>query len=80
MILQAKTDETAEGYTWTSKDGIRQGGLKCEGVISPVSNISDGQEEVYDVVVVGAGYTGLSAARDVATAGKSSRHPPSCQI
>ena len=70
MIAPVTAYETAEGYTWTSTDGVRQGGLKCEGVISPSSNLRDGQDELYDVIVIGAGYTGLSAARDIAAAGK----------
>lgn len=71
MITQLETDTTGEGYKWTPQDGISQGGMKCEGTVSPLSNLNDDQDELRDVVIIGAGYAGLSAARDLVTAGES---------
>lgn len=55
-----------DGYSWTKADGLRPG-IPCIGAIQPPSNVKDAQE--YDVIVVGAGYSGLTAARDASVAG-----------
>ncbi|KAJ5594004.1 uncharacterized protein N7459_000212 [Penicillium hispanicum] len=60
-------NQTSDAYSWTQEDGLKIGGFKCEGVISPPTNTSAPQGHVYDVIVIGAGYAGLSAARDLAT-------------
>lgn len=59
--------ETRDGYTWNATNGTRKGGLKCRGVITPPEQRSS-TPKTYDVIVVGAGYAGLAAARDLATA------------
>ena len=56
---------TVDAYTWTQEGGLQKGGLKCEGVISPTTSRHAPQNSVYDVVVIGAGYAGLSAARNL---------------
>jgi NADPH-dependent 2,4-dienoyl-CoA reductase/sulfur reductase-like enzyme len=57
---------TNDGYTWTKSQGTKKGGLKCRGTIYP-SEKRSGCPETYDVIIVGAGYAGLRAARDLAT-------------
>ena len=56
-----------EGFQWTANTGL-ESGLPCIGVIETPQKI-DFAQEVFDVVVIGAGYAGLTAARDTATAG-----------
>ncbi|KAG8408551.1 hypothetical protein J3459_009808 [Metarhizium acridum] len=61
------TMASEDGYSWTKADGLRAG-IPCIGAIQPPSNITDAGE--YDVVVVvGAGHSGLAAARDTSVAG-----------
>lgn len=56
-----------DGYQWTEDTGLVKG-VPSIGVIQPPSNIKDPQE-IYDVIVVGAGYCGLTASRDAALSG-----------
>lgn len=56
-----------DGYQWTESSGLVKG-VPSIGVIQPAINISD-EQAVYDVIVVGAGYCGLTAARDAALSG-----------
>lgn len=56
-----------DGFQWTEQGGLKRG-VPSIGVIQPASNIST-TEHVFDVVIIGAGYTGLTAARDAANAG-----------
>jgi heterodisulfide reductase subunit A-like polyferredoxin len=58
-----------DGYSWTKADGLCAG-IPCIGAIQPPSNVKDVKAE-YDVIVVGAGYSGLTAARDASVAGMS---------
>ncbi|OTB04130.1 hypothetical protein M426DRAFT_59141 [Hypoxylon sp. CI-4A] len=63
------TPKTHDGYHWTSEGGL-QAGLPSVSVVHPPSNIDSGaQEELYDAAIIGAGYAGLTAARDLASAG-----------
>ncbi|KAH6684974.1 monoamine oxidase N [Plectosphaerella plurivora] len=58
-----------DGFSWTEQDGLKAG-VPCIGAIQPPSNLpKTGGDTTYDVIVVGAGYCGLTAARDAAVAG-----------
>lgn len=61
---------TSESHIWTPEKGLQSGGYISEGVISPPRQVKTAQDHVYDVVVIGAGYAGLIAARDLVNAGK----------
>lgn len=56
-----------DGYYWTKEEGLKAG-VPTIGLISPPSNISS-SNVTYDVVVIGAGYCGLTAARNAAIEG-----------
>lgn len=56
-----------DGYQWTESSGLVKG-VPSIGVIQPPTNIKD-EQAIYDVIVVGAGYCGLTAARDAALSG-----------
>ncbi len=60
------TSISKDGYQWT-KEGLRQG-VPSIGVIQPPSNLSSAQH-VFDVIVIGAGYTALTATRDLTSSG-----------
>jgi NADPH-dependent 2,4-dienoyl-CoA reductase/sulfur reductase-like enzyme len=61
-----------DGYTYTKHDGLVQG-LRTYGFIQPQSKIGDADAgKVWDAIVIGAGYTGLIAARDLVKAGELS--------
>lgn len=57
-----------DGYQWTPEAGLAQG-VPSIGVISPPSNVTSATRP-WDVIVVGAGYSGLTATRDLTLAGK----------
>ncbi len=57
-----------DGFSWTKASGLRPG-IPCIGAIQPPSNINSTDTE-FDVIVVGAGYAGLTAARDTSVAGR----------
>ncbi|EXJ70491.1 uncharacterized protein A1O5_06560 [Cladophialophora psammophila CBS 110553] len=57
-----------EGYHWNATEGLVKG-LPCIGKIEPASNLQGENRSGYDVVVLGAGYAGLTAARDLTLAG-----------
>lgn len=54
-----------EGYRFT--DNTLHEGLYTEAAIESTKSL----KPFYDVIVIGAGFTGLTAARDLSTAGKS---------
>lgn len=56
-----------DGYCWTKKDGLKAG-VPTIGLINPPTNVTD-ENVNYDVVVIGAGYCGLTAARNAALEG-----------
>lgn len=58
---------TREGYQWTPSGGL-QPQLPSIGVVKPSTNLSS--EKVHDVIVIGAGYCGLTASRDLSVAGR----------
>lgn len=57
-----------DGYRWTEKEGLLQG-VPSIGVIQPPTNLS-GTGHTFDVIIIGAGYTALTAARDLTNTGK----------
>ncbi|EJP66826.1 Amine oxidase [Beauveria bassiana ARSEF 2860] len=62
---------SADGFTWTPSGG-RRTGLPTIGVVQPPEHHSaQPHHQVHDVIVIGAGYAGLIAARDLATQGKT---------
>ena len=61
---------TRDGLFLDNISGELHHGLACIGTIDPVSNVHDGATDSFDVAVVGAGYAGLTACRDLCLAGK----------
>jgi NADPH-dependent 2,4-dienoyl-CoA reductase/sulfur reductase-like enzyme len=63
-----------DGYQWTDREGLTKG-VPTIGLIQPPSNTT-GEDAIYDVIVVGAGYSALTAARDATASGMytPSRH------
>lgn len=61
-----------DGFQWTRGGGLVQG-VPSIGVIEPSSNIDSSSPAKFDVIVVGAGYAGLTAVRDATVAGESNR-------
>lgn len=60
---------TREGYRHDAQNGLSEG-FETDAVVLPPSNFSGRKR--WDTIVIGAGYAGLIAARDLAVAGK---HP-----
>ncbi|KAK4543046.1 hypothetical protein LTR36_005823 [Oleoguttula mirabilis] len=56
-----------DGHQWTPASGLQKG-IPSISVINPPTNIVSSEQE-YDVAIIGAGYTGLTAARDLTAAG-----------
>jgi len=52
---------TREGYLWTPNGSTE--GLETDAVVPSTVNL--GEKSKYDVVVIGAGFAGLVAARDL---------------
>ncbi|GKZ27990.1 hypothetical protein AbraCBS73388_008220, partial [Aspergillus brasiliensis] len=63
--------KTAEAYTWSRQEGLKHGGFVCKGVVMPPLHLKAPVDHLYDVIVIGAGYAGLAAARDLTNAGRS---------
>ena len=61
-----------DGFQWTKERGLTQG-VPSIGVIQPPIHLESTGSDDFDVIVVGAGYAGLTAARDASVAGKSNR-------
>lgn len=59
---------TKEGHIWTAQGGFRTG-MASLGAINPPQHFTRGAGEVFDVIVIGSGYTGLVATRDLTTQG-----------
>lgn len=57
-----------EGWHWTPSSGLKPG-IPSRAVVEPAQNIQSA-DDLFDVIVIGAGYTGLTASRDVSTSGK----------
>ncbi|KAB2570638.1 Monoamine oxidase N [Lasiodiplodia theobromae] len=60
---------TREGFLYTPNDDKLKQGLKCSAVITPQRNIPAHVLDTFDVVVLGAGYAGLTACRDLTLSG-----------
>ena len=60
---------TREGLLFDNSSSVLQRGLPCKGAVKPFTNNTDERVE-FDVIVVGAGYAGLTACRDLCTAGE----------
>ncbi|KAJ5382634.1 amine oxidase [Penicillium concentricum] len=58
-----------DGFTWTPSGGKRAG-LPCIGVISPSTHFVQPEDDPFDTIVIGTGYAGLVASRDLTTQGK----------
>jgi hypothetical protein len=66
-LAQYRIMDSRVGYTWTPTSGLKAG-VPFVGVITPSANVSN-SETLYDVIVVGAGYCGLTAACNAAVEG-----------
>jgi heterodisulfide reductase subunit A-like polyferredoxin len=55
-----------DGFQWTPQNGLKQG-VPSIGVISPSTKITS--DTPWDVIVIGGGYSGLTATRDMCVAG-----------
>lgn len=60
---------TRDGFSWTPKDGPSYGLPSISYIHPPHLNIPDANQTV-DAIVIGAGYAGLIAARDLTIQGK----------
>ncbi|RYC85679.1 Monoamine oxidase N [Fusarium oxysporum f. sp. narcissi] len=60
--------KTAEGHEYEVGDGVSHG-LPCDGAITPASNMAQGASKTFDAIIIGAGFAGLTAARDLTLAG-----------
>lgn len=63
------TMTTRDGFYFDNKTSKLHSGLKCKGAVDPTSNTANTTNE-FDVIVIGAGYAGLTACRDLCVAGK----------
>lgn len=61
--------KSRDGHVWTPVGGFTTG-IETDAVISPQTSISTSPNTVYDVVVIGAGYAGLAAVRDLCNQSK----------
>ncbi|KAJ5661149.1 flavin-containing amine oxidase [Penicillium longicatenatum] len=60
---------TKEGHVWTAQNGLRSG-FPCLGAINPVQLQAPRSNEIVDTIVIGSGYAGLVAARDLTIQGQ----------
>lgn len=58
---------TADGYQYFPDSGLKPG-LPTQAVITPSSRNVE-SDKTYDVIVIGAGYAGLIASRELASRG-----------
>lgn len=68
-MAQYHAEKSIDGYLYSKQDGLSRG-LKTYALIKPESNFRSGHDDqVCDAIVIGAGYAGLIAARDLVKAG-----------
>ncbi|KAJ3562130.1 hypothetical protein NPX13_g8680 [Xylaria arbuscula] len=60
--------KSRDGYVWEKSTGVRPG-IETDAVISPSRSVVGDSSKVYDAIVIGAGYAGLAAARDLGELG-----------
>ena len=60
--------QTRDGATWTPKEGLKSGLPSISAIQPPQLNLPS-SNTIFDVIVIGAGYTGLIAARDLTIQG-----------
>lgn len=71
IMASLQANLSRDGHTYTKKHGLVQG-LYTRGVVRPERKIRPDQDnKVWEAVVVGSGYAGLIAARDLVKAGKN---------
>jgi len=63
--------QSRDGFQWTKEGGLKQG-VPSIGVIHPPTHLNGRNNGTFDVIVIGAGYAGLTATRDATVAGISS--------
>lgn len=64
-----EANKSHDGNKWTRKHGMEHG-LATYGVVKPARKIRQGEEKnVWEAIVIGGGYAGLVAARDLVKAG-----------
>lgn len=61
---------TTDGFSWREESGMERGGLRCRGVVHPRERNAAPAGHLFDVIVIGAGYSGLRAARDLTDYGR----------
>ncbi|GAA6022241.1 hypothetical protein JCM10207_008901 [Rhodosporidiobolus poonsookiae] len=66
----AKYNMSREGYRFDQRSGLETG-FATEGAIRPAQYRSHQAGQRFDTIVIGAGYTGLVAARDLTNAGQN---------
>ncbi|KAF5005118.1 hypothetical protein FDECE_8438 [Fusarium decemcellulare] len=58
------TPKTRDGHVWEPHTGFKTG-IESDAVISPARSVIAATNKVYDTIIIGAGYAGLAAARDL---------------
>lgn len=65
--METSIMNSKDGYQWTEENGLTQG-VPSIGLIHPSANCTD-DSTPYDVIIIGAGYAALTAARDSTKSG-----------
>lgn len=60
---------TREGHFYGA-EGNYHAGLPSSATVQPKTNLSVKKQQKFDAIIIGAGYAGLTAARDLTTTGK----------
>lgn len=70
IMSRYQANLSVDGHEYTKSEGLKSG-LHTYSVIQPERRIRDADKgSVWDAIVIGAGYAGLIAARDLVKAGK----------